>query len=273
MALRPWRSASAESEHRSVIYRLTQIHTGAGRGGINQSVDAEIRGVAKTNDVARFTIANEVVAARLGQVLGLPVPAGVIAEDSSGKLYYLSLDVSKSGHTLPPVNPPDVVATEPFLAAGAVVFDFFIANEDRHAGNLALDPAFTPPRLSLFDHGHSLLGSRDPQGRDRLTALAGTPGCLGDPANAGNRQALLDQIASGADIEAWVDRIERLPDYVVMDACNIVSNAGLNVDAALASALADWLCVRRSGIRQLVQDNQPEFQAVTAWTLSSPQGP
>jgi hypothetical protein len=117
-----------------VIYRLTQIHAGATRGGINQSVDAEVRGVAKTNDVAQFTIANEVVAARLGQALGLPIPAGVIAEDGSGKLYYLSLDVSKTGHTLPPAHPPDVIASEPFLAAGAVIFDFLVANEDRHAG-------------------------------------------------------------------------------------------------------------------------------------------
>lgn len=112
-----------------------------------------MRGIAKTNDVADYTIANEVVAARVGQVLGLPIPAGVIAEDSSGKLYYLSLDVSKTGHTLPPVHPPDVVAQEEFLAVGAVIFDFLIANEDRHASNLSLDPAFAPPRLSLFDHG------------------------------------------------------------------------------------------------------------------------
>ena len=250
-----------------MIYRLTQIHTGASRGGINQSVDAEVRGVAKTNDHAGFTIANEVVAARLGQVLGLPVPAGVIAEDSSGKLYYLSLDVSKTGHTLPPIHAPDVIGQEPFLAAGSVVFDFLIANEDRHAGNLSLDPAFTPPRLSLFDHGHSLLGSRDPQGTDRLEALKVTPGCLGPPTNAGNRQALLDHVTSAAHVEAWTDRVERLPDYVVRDACVFVAGAGLNVPPHVADALEDWLCARRTSIRGLIETHRAEFTAVTSWTL------
>lgn len=250
-----------------MIYRLTQIHSGATRGGINQSVDAEIRGVAKTNDLAAFTIANEVVAAKIGQVLGLPVPAGVIAEDSSGKLYYLSLDVSKTGHTLPPVHPPDTLAQEPFIAAGAIVFDFLIANEDRHAGNLSLDPAFSPPRLSLFDHGHSLLGSRDPQGTDRLDALKDTPGCLGPPDNQGNRQALLDHVTSAAYIEAWVDRVEQLPDYVVRDACNSVAGPDLNVTQPIADALEDWLCTRRNGIRALVETNRAQFKAIASWTL------
>jgi hypothetical protein len=250
-----------------VIYRLTQIHTGASRGGINQSVDAEIRGIAKTNDHAPFTIANEVIAAKLGQAIGLPVPAGVIAEDNSGKLYYLSLDVSKTGHTLPPVHAPDVVAQQPFLAAGSVVFDFLIANEDRHAGNVSLDPAFTPPRLSLFDHGHSLLGSGNPQGSARLVALKDTPGCLGPPKNQGNRQALIDHVTSAAHIESWVDRVERLPDYVVRDAVVVAADAGLNVPQTLADELEDWLSVRRRGIRTLVETNRAELTAVTSWTI------
>jgi hypothetical protein len=263
----PHRMVAEGVEHRSVIYRLTQIQTAASRGGINQSVDAEVRGVAKTNDQAPYTIANEVVAARVGQVLGLPVPAGVIAEDTSGKLYYLSLDVSKTGHTLPPAHPPDVVAAEPFLAAGCVVFDILIANEDRHAGNLSLDPAFTPPRLSLFDHGHSLLGASAVQGAARLAAMANVLGCLGPPGMTGNRQALLDHVASAVDIDAWTTRVEQLPDYVLEDACNLIADADLNVDTSLARELADWLSARRSGIRAMVATNQAEFAAVKRWTL------
>lgn len=249
-----------------MIYRLTQIHTGGARGGINQAVDAEVRGIAKTNDLAPYTIANEVVAATLGRVLGLPVPSGVIAEDASGKLFYLSLDVSKTGHALPPIYPPDVIAVEPFLAAGSVLFDFLIANDDRHTGNVSLDPAFTPPRLSLFDHGHSLLGSAPPLGAARLVALATSPGCLGRP--TGNRQALIDYVRSGADIATWVDRIERLPDYVVQDVCTLITSLDLNVPAPLAGELQSWLLDRRARIRNLVTSHQAEFSAVTGWTLS-----
>lgn len=249
-----------------MIYRLTRIQTAATRGGINSAVDAEVRGLAKANDVAPFTIANEIAAARLGQVLGLPIPAGIIAEDSSGKLYYLSLDVSKTGHQLPPVHPPDLIASEPFLAAGAVVFDFFIANEDRHAGNLSLDPAFVPPRLSLFDHGHALLGAAAIQGELRLDATRNIPGCLGTP--SGNRHALLDHITSASDIQAWVDRVEQLPDYVIADACSAVAVADLNVPRDLSRKMEVWLCERRTGIRSLVESYRGEFAAITSWTLS-----
>jgi hypothetical protein len=223
-------------------------------------------GSQKTNDQYQFTIANEVIAARVGQALGLPVPTGVVAEDTTGKLYYLSLDVSKTGHTLPPAHPPDVIAAEPFLAAGSVVFDFLIANEDRHAGNLSLDAAFAPPRLSLFDHGHSLLGSGGTEGKARLDALKAAPGCLA--AHGGNRQALIDSLTDAAVVLDWVDRVESLPDYVFLDACKAVTVPGLNVDPALATVLATWLCARKLRLRDLIAAGQHEFTAITAWPLT-----
>jgi hypothetical protein len=248
-----------------VIYRLTQLHT-ATRGGANQSIDAEVRGVAKSNETFPYTTANEVVALHIGRALGLPIPAGVIAEDGSGRLFFLSLDVSKTGHTLPPVHPPDVVAQERFLSAGSVIFDFLIANEDRNTSNLSLDPAFTPPRLSLYDHGHALLGSGNPQGGARLNGLASSPGCLGPPTCTGTRQALLDHVSSASDVEAWIERIEQMSDYVVRDACAQLSDA-VNVPSALATELGDWLCATKQGIRGLVESNHAEFRAVTTWTL------
>ena len=117
---------------------------------MSEAVDAEIRAVAKLN-VRPYTIANEVMAARPGQALGLPIPAGVVAEHA-GKPCYLSLDVSKEGKARPPIVAADFVRSEPNIAAGAVVFDSRIANNDRHARNMSHDPSFARPRPALFDH-------------------------------------------------------------------------------------------------------------------------
>lgn len=233
---------------------------------MNQAIDADIRGVAKTNAHSPYTIANEVIAARLGHCLGLPVPAGVVAEHAS-TLFYLSLDVSKEGKALPPIVPSDFVAGEPWLAAGAVVFDIWIANTDRHAGNISYDPAFSPPRAAFFDHGHALLGTGDPQGLDRLTAAVGELGCTGKPPLRGNRHALLDLLATAADVRDWVDRIGQLPDFVIDDACNNARELGLLGDRHTCESLARWLLERRASLGRLLSTHRPEFTGVARWDL------
>jgi len=152
-----------------IIYRIEQLFGGATRGGMNAAVDVTLRGVAKDNAASQFTVANEVIAARLGQTLGLPVPAGVVAHDAAGGLLYVSLDVSADGKQLPPIVARDFVQSHPELAARILAFDMWIANEDRHTQNVALDPNFTPPRPSIFDHGHALLGTGGGAGPARLS--------------------------------------------------------------------------------------------------------
>jgi hypothetical protein len=249
----------------ATIYRLTRLAT-SHRGGMNQAIDADIRGVAKTNDHSPYTIANEVIAARLGQCLGLPVPAGVVAEHS-GRLFYLSLDVSKEGRALPPIIAGDFVAAEPWLAAGAVIFDMWIANSDRHTGNISHDPAFSPPRPAFFDHGHALLGTGDPNGLDRLRAAEGELGCVGRPPLEGNRHALLDLVSSAADLYAWAARVGELPDFVVADACANARELGLLPDDGTRDSLRDWLLLRKTALGQLLSDHRDEFSAIAQWDL------
>jgi hypothetical protein len=249
----------------ATIYRLTRL-AASHRGGINQAIDADIRGVAKTNDHSPYTIANEVIAARLGQCLGLPVPAGVVAEHS-GRLFYLSLDVSKEGQALPPIVATDFVAAEPWLAAGAVIFDIWIANSDRHTRNISHDPAFSPSRPAFFDHGHALLGAGDPIGLDRLRAAEGELGCAGRPPLMGNRHALLDLVSSAAALLGWVSRVGELPDFVIVDACANARDLGLLPDDRTRDSLRDWLQQRKTALGQLLSDHKDEFSAITQWDL------
>lgn len=245
----------------SVIYKLTSLGVSQ-RGGMNAAVEASIGGVAKTNAASKFTIANEVIAARVGQALGLPVPAGVIAEDEDKNLYYLSLDVSREGKQLPPVFPEEFCQEEPWFAAGTIVFDVLIANEDRNSGNLSRDPAFNPPRVSIFDHGHALFGTNAPTGPDRLNALTDQLGC-------GN-SALLDQDVDAGRLELWATRVRELPSYVFDDVCGEVARTpALNVGQDDANALAAWLASRAAGVGDLICDNQGAFPAVN-WALWGP---
>lgn len=254
-----------------IVYKLATIGAPV-RGGANQAVDATIRGVAKTNAQFPFTIANEIVAEALGRALGLPIPAGVLAEDG-GATYYLSLDVSATGNQLPPIIAQDFVSNHQNLAAGAVVFDILIANNDRHTSNISLDPGFAPPRPSLFDHGHALLGSGAPSGVGRLVAAVDDLGCTGALPLGGNRQILLDLIANDADLSFWTRRVMQLPDYIIEDCCASVSSLGINVDVAIANELGAWLKARRDRIEALITAHAAEFAGIAQWNLLLGPGP
>jgi hypothetical protein len=244
----------------TTVYRLTKLE-GSQRGGMNAALDAQIRGIAKTNNAGPFTIANELIAAYLGHLLGLPVPAGVVAEGRNS-LYYLSLDVGKEQKQLPPIVATDFVAAEPWLAAGCIVFDIWIANPDRHPGNLARDPAFNPPRVSLIDHGHALLGTGAPLGEDRLDACRGL---LGFPPQS---HAVIGELTEEHGMREWAKRVAAVPDYMIEDACAAATAPAINVNTALAQSLATWLLLERRGaIDDLISANQAVFAKVTQWEL------
>lgn len=257
----------------TVIYRITK--TGGERlGGINRPFEARVGGLAKSNDECPFTIANEIVAARLGQILGLPVPAGVICHDENKKLHYLSLDVGQEGRELPPVIPSEFCAEEAWWAAGVVVFDVLIANGDRHRKNLSRDATFPdePPRVSVFDHGHALFGTDPPIGSERLGAATGRLGCIDDSAYIAKDSCLLSESLNPGFINVWVERVQQIPKFVIEDVCReIAATPGLNVDEGLAGELAEWLATRCSEIHNLIWHNRDSFTAV-GWSLIPPGG-
>lgn len=255
------------------IYRLTSIGTDEHRGGINGAVDATIRGVAKNNELSEFTIANELICARIGQTIGLPVPSGVVAQDAAKRLYYISLDVSFEGKQLPPVLPAEFAKEEPWLAAGIVVFDVLIANGDRNRRNLSRDPAFTKPRVAVFDHGHALLGTGAGKGEDRLDACRDRLGCVVDSSGvAVNDCVLLGQDLDGAKIVDWIHRVQEIPNYVFEDVCReVAAMENLNFWNRTADLVVSWLQARRNKLDKLIWDNQAAFQGVQ-WPLWEPQG-
>ncbi|MDP9395571.1 MAG: hypothetical protein M3Q27_15540 [Actinomycetota bacterium] len=75
-----------------------------------------------------------------------------------GSHAYAMMRFGIRGDRLPPVDPVEVVSVRPHLAARVVAFDSLVINGDRHSGNLAFAQEVG---LSVYDHGHALLGTQD----------------------------------------------------------------------------------------------------------------
>jgi hypothetical protein len=81
------------------------------------------QGVAKRATADHpFTVANEYVCGQLGRLLGLPIPPGFTVV-AGGTVYHVSMDFNLAGQALPPADAAALVAHDPDLASGIVVFD------------------------------------------------------------------------------------------------------------------------------------------------------
>lgn len=138
--------------------------------------DGETR-QAIIKDLNSRQLANEIMAAAIGLASGLPIPPPIIARvepgvmkvsrcplpDKSGHLVFASADVNaKSVQQIFRGDPSKSSLVREKLAgwtnAGAMYgFDTWIANIDRHEGNLLFSGR---NEIWLIDHGHSFTGPR-----------------------------------------------------------------------------------------------------------------
>jgi hypothetical protein len=236
--------------------------------GVSGTLFVHLSAVGKPNNPPNdpFTVANELVAAELGRLLRLPVPPGCVVLDASGAPHYASLDFNLTGNSLPPVIPAHFVAQlGEATAADIVVFDIFVANSDRHAGNLAADYSVLPARYSLFDHSHCLFGGshHGTVGAARLGALSGALAITGPP--FGNRHCLLDVIANDGLLRRMLERVESIPDYFIDSVAEATSEYG--VTSGDAQNLAAFLKTRRTTITQLIQSHKAAFSGISQWSF------
>jgi hypothetical protein len=208
-----------------------------------------VAGVAKTSNARHpYAVANEMICGALGRVLLLPIPPGFLVE-REGESYYVSLDFTLSGEHLPPAPVARLVAEQPSLAAGIVLFDCWIVNTDRHNRNLAYDTS--TKRVQLFDHGHALL-----RGVDGLAALLGQREQLGLGAN----HCLRPVLKSFAGMELWHERILSLPEYYIRDVVESAKDLGFS--ATDVQICTDFLLERRSRLMDLVHAHSGEFPSL-----------
>lgn len=108
-------------------------------------------------------VANEFVFSRLAAQVGLPVLPGEVAEDADGRLCWITPQIQAEGTAVPPADASAVAASYPDAAAGVLVFDAWIGNDDRTDENVLFDPRLG---LWLIDHERALGGPESIVGTD-----------------------------------------------------------------------------------------------------------
>jgi HipA-like protein len=244
------------------IYSVVAWGNPVGQGATG-TYYVELAGYAKRNSPEQpYLVANEYVASRIGQLLGLPVPPGAIIEgQQAGERGWVTLAFADSKDRLPPINPSEVVRDLPSLAAGVFVFDLLIANTDRHTGNLSYLPS--KRRLDVFDHSHALFGNQLSQIPAHLNGL------LDDFAVYGH--CLLGLLSRPNDIIGRVeDAQKRVGEVFLREICREVGAAGVGVDPGEATRLYGFLMHRRDNLRALVDDHRHHFKSIPVdrWGLN-----
>jgi hypothetical protein len=141
--------------------------------GATQSVHVGVAAIAKKSTKNEPNIVlNELVCNLVGRILFLPLPPGLLLENS-GETYFSSLNFNLAGQALPPAPVATIVAELPELSWGITLFDIFIMNADRHNKNISYDRKTN--ELQIFDHSHAFLkpnGNVDTVIRDNTGKLA-----------------------------------------------------------------------------------------------------
>lgn len=217
-----------------------------------------------------YTVANECIAAALGAALGLPVAPG-ITDEVDGKPYFFCQKIRKHGNSQ--VGPPastkaieNFVDANPLLVHGAIVFDLYIANNDRafapERRNLGLDD---DSRLFLYDHGNCCFYRHRKSagiigGVDRLHAVEGSLDAMFDMDHKGNRYWEL--LADEKLVDHWIDRIKQIPDFMIDAFIEMIPPSTNPPNGQEREALADFLKKRRHYLRDQIMANNQHFPSL-----------
>lgn len=248
-------------------YRLASVAVRPVGQGVSGTLHVTMAAFAKPNGPnAPYCVPNEIICAGLAKLIFLPVPpSGTAAHPATKEPMFVSLDFNLTGSALPPIDPIDAVAKLPKLCAGLVLFDAWVANCDRHRGNVSVDTSSSPPQMSVFDHSHALFGYTPGGGVARLTELRDRLGLTGGSKTKGNRHCLLDALASDAHFLHWLTRIKEVPRFQIEEVCATATDGGATPDE-LAAAV-DFLVHRRDTLSGIVNAHQAEFKGVKQWSL------
>lgn len=204
-----------------------------------------------------YCIPNEFIAARLGTALGLPLPPFALTKvsDVGRRLLFSNLDFNPGGMRLPRIDPEICMENQRLvpICVGIVVFDIWIANDDRHDKNLAVDRQGRPTLIRVFDHDHSLFGGpcSNDRGIKRLDDLRDRLGITGSTTTGGTEHIFLDHINTDLYLRDWVERVQSLPSWIIREPCRAMHFRG-GLSAKEVKAVIDFLRHRQDELPKLV---------------------
>ena len=234
-------------------YKILAWGTPVGHGvsghGVSGAQYVNVSGVAKRNSEREpHIVASELIAARLGQAILLPIPPAFIV-DCDGAPWFASLNFNLAGESLPPVRGVQVVDNFPSITAGIILFDIWIMNKDRHCRNLAYHRA--SKRLQIFDHSRALMPYPNQRAfaEEHRTRLA-----------IGPRHCLAPHIVDALSFSLWFERIQEVPRYYLKAVLEDAVDVGLRADNV--DFFLNMLVERRDRLPQLIDDNIQTFPAL-----------
>jgi hypothetical protein len=232
--------------------------------GVNDAWLLTTHSFARENsDVSPYLVPNEWICGNIGRMLGLPVPPfALFRTGKKTKPMFGSLDFRYSESPPPDTNPAKCVDRMPRECAGLVVFDIFIANADRHAGNIVVDNPNNPTEIHMFDHDRALFGYVKGQGAARLQKVENRLGVSGGSQSTGNAHCMLEHLSSSDDLSEWCQRIATIPIWQIEDICKSEC-----VPSRLREAAISFLRSRRNNIGQLIMANKDAFPNIKDWGL------
>jgi hypothetical protein len=237
-----------------------------GSSGRKRPFVAEHIGKANEQDYP-FTVANELVAGFIGATLGLRVPPAFPFGRGDETLVLVQLvDRDPIMQQGPPATDKairDYVSSHDFEVHGAVLFDLYVANNDRAFGperrNLLLDDRGD---LVLYDQGNACFYRNRPRARieagiPRLLAVTAGLHALSDMDHKGN---VYRQLLTRWDyVDEWCRRIGQLPDYVIDAAINRIPNDLSRPDLSERAALREFLLTRRHHLLSQIESARDMF--------------
>lgn len=183
-----------------------------------------------------YELANEYICARLAAIIGIPCPPGDFAAryDATDKYWVTPLVMSESP---PPADVEEICSAEPKAAAGTLVFDSWILNNDRHEDNIIYSPTVG---LWLIDHAAALC----PKGENPREIL--------DQYLQQNlSRHLFDQCANREEVSHWCSRVRGVQRQAIRAAIWPTVRYEL-ISRQHANALEQFLSERAQIIRRLV---------------------
>jgi hypothetical protein len=218
--------------------------------GAMASVNVAVHGIAKRgNEDLPYTVPSELICANLARAIRLPVPPSLVVEDANGVPFHVSMNFALAGENLPPADAAAVVAHDASLSAGSVLFDLWICNGDRHAGNLAFDAA--QGKMMFFDHSHALFASQD---IDAWLARSQAAFNIGG-------HCLAAHLQRATDFPTWNKRIALVPEYFIEGLVKDAAEVGLPADKV--SSCTDFLLHRRQNLLSILKTGAHAFPQVS----------
>jgi hypothetical protein len=239
--------------------------------GVNRDNTYDIRCQAfgkSPSDVSPYLIANEWIAASVGQFLRLPIPPfSIMGRKGTGTRMFASYSFTgdrKTDKKMLSADPASLYKTFPDECTGVVLFDILIGNVDRNYTNIKVDRIISPKNFYIFDHERALFHLYPDDGIARLRSLSDRLGITdGSDSHGDEFHCLIGQLDSVELMGKWLHRILAMPNWYIEDVCSAVRK--ISIRSRECTAVIEFLKRRRDNLEKLILDNKPRFPGVKQW--------